>query len=280
MLLEGVVEMLPVSRKPVARVLTLLFIVSALLVGAYPAGAQSPPAGTSQGIEGTWQGTLHAGQQDLRTVIKVEKPGGGTMKVTLFSIDQGGQPIPASSASFEDHVLKYAIEGIGGSFEGKMSSDGKSISGTWKQGGGSPLPIVLERATPETAWAIPEPPPRVPPMPADANPSFEVATVKPSKPDQPGKAFLVRGDKFTTINTTFGDLIGFAYDVQSKQVEGGPPWMDSAKFDIEGKPDIPGSPSPAQLRTQPTRSGSLKMLSCSVIPSPISPSPWRLTTSS
>lgn len=249
MLLEGVIGALPVSRKSGARVLSLLLISSALVGGANGADAQTPPAGNSQDIAGTWQGTLHVPQHDLRTVIKVEKPSGAPIKVTLYSIDQGGQPIPASSASFEDHVFKYAIEFIDGSFEGKMSSDGKSISGTWKQGPGNPLPLVLERATPETAWAIPEPPPRVPPMPADANPSFEVATVKPSKPDEPGKAFLVRGDKFTTINTTLGDLVGFAYDVQSKQVEGGPSWMDSTKFDIEGKPDIPGSPSPAQLRT-------------------------------
>lgn len=86
-------------------------------------------------------------------------------------------------------------------------------------------------------------------MPTDANPSFEVATIKPSRPDEPGKAFMVRGARFTTVNTTLGDLIGFAYDVQSKQVVGGPPWMDSEKFDIEAKPDIPGTPSREQLRS-------------------------------
>lgn len=249
MLFQGLLHTRSATRNFGAGRLSLLLTVTALSAWARPAHVQTPPAGNPQTIEGTWQGTLHAGQQDLRTVIKVEKPSGGAMKVTLYSIDQGGQPLNATSASFEDHVFKYAIEFIDGSYEGKLSSDGKSISGNWKQGGGPALPLVLERATPETAWAIPEPPPRVPPMAADANPGFEVSTVKPSKPDQPGKAFLVRGDKFTTINTTLGDLIGFAYDVQSKQVAGGPSWMDSQKYDIEGKPDTPGSPSPAQLRT-------------------------------
>jgi uncharacterized protein (TIGR03435 family) len=35
---------------------------------------------------------------------------------------------------------------------------------------------ALVRATPETAWDIPAPPPKR--IPADANPTFEVATIK------------------------------------------------------------------------------------------------------
>jgi uncharacterized protein (TIGR03435 family) len=54
---------------------------------------------------------------------------------------------------------------------------------------------------------------------------------------------------FTTLNTTVFDLIGFAYDVQSKQLEGAPSWAATEKFDIQGKPDIPGVPSSSQLRS-------------------------------
>ena len=43
---------------------------------------------------------------------------------------------------------------IGGSYEGKLSADGKSIAGTWSQGL-KPLPLNFERATAETAWEIP-----------------------------------------------------------------------------------------------------------------------------
>lgn len=66
-------------------------------------------------------------------------------------------------------------------------------------------------------------------MAADANPSFEVATIKPSKPDEPGKLFTVRGTHFMTVNTTLMDMITMAYDVQQKQVVGGPDWMSSDK---------------------------------------------------
>jgi uncharacterized protein (TIGR03435 family) len=204
-------------------------------------------AAQKTGIDDTWQGTLHAPQKDLRIVVKITKDA-GALKLSMYSIDQGGGGIPASSASFEGGVLKYAVEAIDGTYEGKMSSDGKSIAGTWKQGP-NPLSLLFERATPETAWAIPEPPPRLPPMAADANPSFEVATIKPSKPDQPGKAFLVRGNRFTTINTTMLDLVTFAYDVQQKQVVGGPDWMATDKFDIAAQPDVPGSPNRQQLKT-------------------------------
>ena len=44
----------------------------------------------------------------------------------------------------------------------------------------NPLPLTFVRATKETAWEIPAPPPPLKLMPADADPSFEVATIKPN----------------------------------------------------------------------------------------------------
>src|ERR1700722_16509968 len=55
-----------------------------------PAQAATPTA--AQGFEGTWQGTLHAGQ-DLRIVTKITKADAGGYKAVFYSIDQGGQPI-------------------------------------------------------------------------------------------------------------------------------------------------------------------------------------------
>ena len=77
-------------------------------------------------------------------------------------------------------------------------------------------------------------------MAADADPSFEVATIKPSAPDEQGKGFLVRGDRFITVNTTLVDLIKFSYDLQDKQILDGPAWVATDKFDIAAQPDIPG----------------------------------------
>lgn len=216
---------------------------------ALAAGAQAPaPTPDSHGIADTWQGTLHTPQRDLRLVAKVAAADKGGLKVNFYSVDQGGGSIASSSASFADNTFKFAIEMIDASYEGRMASDGKSISGTWKQGPNT-MPLLLERATPATAWTIPEPAPKLPPMAANTDPSFEVATIKPSQPDRPGKLFTVRGTKFMTINTTLSDLMTFAYGVHPKQIAGGPEWLTSDKFDIEAQPDTPGMPNTDQLRT-------------------------------
>lgn len=234
------------SPRKIARA-SLAFVLFAMLafVAATAVRAQAPG---SKAIDDTWQGTLHTPQKDLRTVLKVARAGDGSLAGTMYSIDQGAQPLKASSISFQDGTLKYAVQMLDLTYEGKLSPDGKSITGTVTQGN-KPLPLVFERATPETAWAIPEAPKPTPPMPADAKPVFDVLTIKPSPPEQQGKMFGVRpGGQFATINTTLLDLIKFAYGVQDKQVLNLPDWASSQKYDLNGKPDVPGLPNPDQLR--------------------------------
>jgi uncharacterized protein (TIGR03435 family) len=232
------------------RVTALLAAIIALAgwFGLMPlnhAAAQAVAAKSA--IEDTWQGTLHVPEHDLRIVLKVSRDDKGGLKAVNYSIDQGGQPIPVSAITFQDNELKFSIEMIDGGYDGKMSPDGKSITGQWKQGT-NPLPLIFERATPETAWTIPEPPPKLAPMAADANPSFDVATIKPSKPDAPGKMFRVQGNRFSTLNTTLSDLIKMTYGVQDKQILGAPDWVYSEKYDIAAQPDVPGAPNQDQLK--------------------------------
>jgi uncharacterized protein (TIGR03435 family) len=237
----------------VSRVKRSLVLLVALILGGcfvlHPlaqASAQAPAPKTD--IVDTWQGTLQIpNQKGLRIVLKVSKTDTGALKAMNYSIDQGGQGIPVTKITFQDGELNFSIDQIDGTYNGKMSSDGKSIAGQWKQGP-NPLPLVFERATTETAWAIPEPPPRLPPMAADADPSFEVATIKPSKPDTPGKLFRVQGNHFTTINTTLADLIKDAYNVQDKQILNAPAWVFTDKYDIAAQPDVAGAPNQAQLK--------------------------------
>ena len=222
-----------------------------VLTSALCAG-QATATAPDHDIVGTWQGTLHipAGGggpgRDLRIVNKVTKGDDGKLKVMDYSIDQGGGGMTATSASFEGGVFKYGIVPIDGSFEGKMSADGKSIAGNWTQGP-SPLTLLLERATPETEWTIPPPPPPRVPMAPTANPAFDVATIKLSPPNRPGKGFGFRGTEFVTQNTNLNDLIAFAYGLHSKQIVGAPPWFDSELYDIVGKPDTPGQPNLKQM---------------------------------
>jgi uncharacterized protein (TIGR03435 family) len=203
-------------------------------------------AAAAQDITGTWQGTLHAGR-DLRIVLKVSKEDKGALKATFYSIDQGGQGFSASPITLQGSTIKMSVSAIQGTYEGTLSADGTTIKGSWSQGP-SPLPLDLKRATNETAWAIPEPPAKLPPMAADADPAFEVATIKPSKPDQQGKGFLVRGRTFSTINTNLSDLITFAYGLHARQIVGGPAWLETEKYDIAAEPDQPGQPNDKQLK--------------------------------
>ena len=87
-------------------------------------------------------------------------------------------------------------------------------------------------------------------MAADADPSFEVVTVKPSKPDSPGKGCSagLRRAEMGTLNTTLKDIIVWAYNLHPRQVSGGPAWMDADKFDIDGKADGEGVPNQAQFK--------------------------------
>ncbi|WP_263378121.1 TIGR03435 family protein [Granulicella paludicola] len=226
-------------------------VVAFALLLIVAAGSAAMAQAAKAGIEDTWQGTLHVtdpGGKDLRTVLKISKDEKGALTGQMFSIDQGGQGIKTSSISFQDGVLKYGIERIDLTYEGKISSDGRSITGAATQGG-TPRPLIFERTTPATAWAIPEPPPPTPRMAADANPTFEVATVKPSKPDAQGWGIqVIPGGRFRTLNTTLLDLIKFSYDLQDKQVVEAPAWVATDKFDVSAQPDIPGLPNERQLK--------------------------------
>lgn len=210
-----------------------------------PAASAASPASATE-IAGVWQGTLHIVQvnRDLRIVNKITKNDKGVLKVAFYSIDQGGgQSIEASKTSFDGGVLKYSIDAISGTYEGKMSADGKTIDGTWTQGPTS-FPLNLVRTNPDTAWPIPEPPKA---MAKDADPSLEVATIKPAQPGRQGKGFGFRGDQFLTINTNLNDLIAFAYGMHAKQIIGAPDWFSTEMFDINGKPDTPGQPDIKQM---------------------------------
>jgi uncharacterized protein (TIGR03435 family) len=63
--------------------------------------------------------------------------------------------------------------------------------------------------------------------------SFEVATIKQSKPDEKGRFMLMQGThRFVAQNFTLKLLIAGAYNLNPRTVSGGPGWMDAEHFDI------------------------------------------------
>ena len=188
------------------------------LAGLAGAGVQA------QDAPQTWQGTLHAGQRDVRLVLQLTKATDGALKGKLFNVDQPMAGIGTTTMSLDGGVLKFTIVGMDVNYEGKVGPDGKSAVGTWKQGG-QELPLTLEHVNADAAWEIPKVTAAMSLMDPKLTPGYEVATIKPSNPDSQGRGFTLEGRHLVARNFTVEGLITLAYNLHSKQVTGGPEWI-------------------------------------------------------
>jgi uncharacterized protein (TIGR03435 family) len=66
---------------------------------------------------------------------------------------------------------------------------------------------------------------------AAAPPAFDVASVKPSDPNQT-IAIKRSGNHIATVNTSLEMLITWAYDIFTDQLYGKPKWLDSVCYDV------------------------------------------------
>jgi uncharacterized protein (TIGR03435 family) len=201
----------------------------------------------AQDIVGTWQGTLQIQGRDLRMVFKIANEGG--LRATIYSIDQGGGAGLPGTVTVQGAAVKVTIPGVGGTYDGRLGADSNTIEGTLTQAGAPPFKLDLKKANAETAWAIPAPAARPAAMPPDADPSFEVATIKPSRPETPGQSITVRGRTFATLNQTVRSMMTFAYGLHPDQIAGGPEWIGNDKFDISAEPEGTGMPNDRQWRS-------------------------------
>jgi uncharacterized protein (TIGR03435 family) len=244
---EQVAQKLDLSRKLLLGTVALLAVSVPVVFGVLHPGEVRAQAAASQGLAGTWQGLLHRGT-DQRVVLKISNSEGGAYKAVFYNLELGqGEGLPVTTITLDGSTLKLTVAPIRGAFQGKVGSDGTSISGNLSEAGApQEQPLLLTRATPETEWTIPQPPPRIR-MDANAHPTFEVATIKPSKRDEQRFMLVFRGNTFETIGTSLSQLITMAYEVHAKQIVGAPAWFETEKFDITAKPDIKGTPSKQQL---------------------------------
>jgi hypothetical protein len=95
------------------------------------------------GLDGEWAGVLAAPQGDLRLMLSVKTDADGTLAL-FASPDQSPQKMVAF-VTHEGDAVKVELKGIGG-FEGKLSADGKTLDGQWKQMGGS-LPLTMKKGS-------------------------------------------------------------------------------------------------------------------------------------
>lgn len=113
-----------------------------------------------QDISGDWQGTIEQGGQKFRGILRVTRGDDGAWHGMVIPIDMTtdwGAGIPVTTMTLQDSNLKFTVESTQGFYEGKVSADGNSITGTWRHGQGPAQPLDYKRATKETAWKDPSP---------------------------------------------------------------------------------------------------------------------------
>ena len=86
------------------------------------------------------------------------------------------------------------------------------------------------------------------PMARDADPSFEVATIRPADPNERNQRFNLDGHRISIKDQTMNGLICFAYSMQKTQIVNAPSWFDEQPWNIDGIPDTEGKPNWKQYR--------------------------------
>lgn len=231
-MLSRITQLMPGSR---ANLVAMLAVVS--VAGAH-----------AQDLTGTWQGTVRNPdtKQELRTVIKIASSKGNPILGDFYSIDQTYLVFP-TTITVQGSTVKMNIPGIAATYEGKLSPEGNRMTGTVK-GFSVPTPWNMARISDAEAWAIPKPPTPPRPMAADADPAFEVATIKPSNPDTRQGGSRAQDSNIAIQYVTVAALFRQVYEMHPNQVIGLPSWTSSERFDIAGKPDVPGQPNADQLK--------------------------------
>jgi uncharacterized protein (TIGR03435 family) len=86
-------------------------------------------------------------------------------------------------------------------------------------------------------------------MAVDADPGWEVATVRPSDPDDKNQSFDVRGRHIVVKNQPVEMMLLVAYGVQKNQIVGAPEWVRTERFTVDGVPDMDGQPNVRQIQS-------------------------------
>jgi uncharacterized protein (TIGR03435 family) len=94
--------------------------------------------------------------------------------------------------------------------------------------------LVIEKINEAPA---PNPPGTMEKLPPPVT-EFEVAEVRPSKPDTQTRADMKNG-RLEALGVTMKELISFAYNLDDYMLPGGEKWLDTDRFDIIAKADDP-----------------------------------------
>ena len=116
---------------PRARMTAGAFLLATLIGTAMYGSALAQDASPV----GDWEGTLIAPGAEYPLVLHVTEGDDGTLGATMDSPSQAAFGIAGGEVTFEDGLLSISFPDIAGGYEGMLSEDGGSLTGTWSQGG-------------------------------------------------------------------------------------------------------------------------------------------------
>jgi hypothetical protein len=130
------------SRQSILMAITLCLLSSSAIQG--------------QNLTGYWQGAL-PGAKPFRTVMQVNSSDNGKRKVTLFSIDQNGEPWSADSVTINGRNFNLILDSGRATYDGVISANSRVIEGTWNERNLPPRPLTFTRTEKQTSWNLIQP---------------------------------------------------------------------------------------------------------------------------
>ena len=107
--------------------------------------AAALPLAAAQDIPGEWHGSIDVpNDAPLRLALHIARDSSATIRARVDSIDEGGMDLPIDSITTGEATMKFEMKNVGGAYQGKMTADGSSITGSWSQDG-TVWPLIWHR---------------------------------------------------------------------------------------------------------------------------------------
>ncbi len=103
-------------------------------------------ADTIKGLDGRWEGEVDLGIGTARGILTVTTGANGTV-ATMRSPDQSPAEIPVSALKRDGDAVSFDVPTVTASWKGKLSADGKTLTGDLTQNGVA-LPLIMKLAPP------------------------------------------------------------------------------------------------------------------------------------
>ena len=121
-----------------------LILLALAATGAARMSLSGESSEAGQDAEGTWEGTLGSGANQLHLIVTLTKSSGGIYSGQLNSVDQKVILI-VENGMLSGDAIRFEVARIDGVYEGVLNKERAEMTGTWTQRGVPPQPLNLKR---------------------------------------------------------------------------------------------------------------------------------------